>query len=267
MSSFLATKLDFRDFAAHTFSMDTKSLTNRKKIAAAVSAKIAAGGERIWRHEDFSGSSPTAVAQALSRLARAGKIKRVSKGVYHRPRITVFGESKPTPALLRGVAAQGKAKVFPAGVSAANVLGFTSQNPQRPEVATNAASLPKKVFGEETKVNSRRPAAWARLSEREAALLDFLRRRGASSEHSPEETTRRVLKIVSEKGCFERLVKVADTEPPRVRAMLGAIGEELRKEKKLVQKLRRSLNPLSRFHFGSLRALKFAAKWQAKEMR
>jgi len=32
---------------------------------------------------------------------------------------------------------------------------------------------------------------------------------------------------MSENGCFSRLLKVTDSELPRVRAMLGVIGEQL----------------------------------------
>jgi hypothetical protein len=35
--------------------------------------------------------------------------------------------------------------------------------------------------------------------------------------------------LFSEEIRFERLLKVADSEPPRVRAMLGAIGAQLGK--------------------------------------
>ena len=62
-------------------------------------------------------------------------------------------------------------------------------------------------------------------------------------------------------------MKVAKHEPPRVRAMLGALGEELGKEKKLLESLKSSLNPLTRFDFGILWTLKSARSWQAKERR
>ena len=71
------------------------------------------------------------------------------------------------------------------------------------------------------------------------------------------------MELVSEKGRFERLLRIADSEPPRVRAMLGAIGEQLGKRPKSLQRLRASLNPLSRFDFGVLAALDYAQHWQA----
>jgi hypothetical protein len=76
-----------------------------------------------------------------------------------------------------------------------------------------------------------------------------------------------VLTLLSEKGRFERLLKVVDSEPPRMRAMLGALGEHLDKSPKALQRLKASLNPLSRFDFGVLAALDRAHYWQAKERR
>ncbi len=49
-----------------------------------------------------------------------------------------------------------------------------------------------------------------------------------------------------------------------MRAMLGAIGEELDMPARLLKRLKDSLNPLSRYDFGSLRSLRHAKDWQAK---
>jgi hypothetical protein len=211
--------------------------------------------------QDFSGLSPTAVAQALSRLSRQGEITRLGKGLYYRSRETLFGSSSPNPALLRRLAAE-RGPLFPSGLAAANLLGFTTQNPAQVELATSRLSLPRLLVGRETKVHTRRPAAWSRLSETDAALLDFLRHRGETSELSSQKTIARLLKLCSGKGRFERLLRVAGTEPPRVRALLGAIGQQLGSAPQGLGKLRRSLNPLSRFDFGILSALEFASQWQ-----
>jgi hypothetical protein len=160
-----------------------------------------------------------------------------------------------------------KRSVFPAGVAAANLLGFTTQNASRIELATDGLSLPRLWLGEDAVVHTRRPAAWRTLSETDAALLDFLRKRGASSDLSPEETVAKLLQHFREPGRFERLRKVALSEPPRVRAMLGAIGEQIGLPERSLAGLRESLNPLSRFDFGILAALTHARRWQAKERK
>jgi len=234
------------------------------RTAKLVLQQIEAGGERLWRLEDFGSLPFGAVAQALSRLQRNGKLERLGKGIYFRSRQTVFGASRPNPAMLRSVAARN-AKLFPAGLSAANSLGFTTQNPAKTEIATTARSVPRLLQTDGTVVHTRRPAAWDSLSETDAAVLEFLRLRGEPSELTASQTIQRLLNLLGEKGRFSRLAAVAATEPPRVRAMLGALGEELGVSKSLLKSLRATLNPLTRFDFGTLAELESASRWQAKE--
>ena len=228
-----------------------------------VRRRIGCAGERLWRLEDFGDLPFSAVAQSLSRLTREGTIERLSKGVYYSARQTAFGKSLPSPTAIQELASRRKT-VYPAGIAAANLLGFTTQTARRSEVSTSALSLPRKLIGSETVVHTRRPEAWARLSEVDAALLDFLRRGGKNSELPPSETIDRAVALLSESGRFERLLKVADSEPPRVRAIFGAIGEQIGKPADMTQRLRASLNPFSKFDFGLLAGLPSAKHWQAK---
>jgi hypothetical protein len=241
-------------------------LARQRCAARLVRDRIDRAGERLWRLDDFRDLPFAAVAQALSRMTRDGAIERLSKGVYYRTRQTAFGKSRPNPAAMQTLAAK-RAKVYPSGIAAANLLGFTTQTAARSEVATSALSLPRKLLGADTVIHSRRPEAWANLSETDAALLDFLRQRGKSSELSPEDTIHRVMTLASQQGYFERLLKVADSEPPRVRAILGAIGQQLGRNPAALRRLRESLNPFSRFDFGMLAGLKHAREWQAQERR
>jgi hypothetical protein len=243
----------------------TKTVSPRATVAQTIRKRIETGGERVWRFSDFHGLPVTAVAQSLSRLARLGTLHRLGKGMYYRPRQTVFGPSKPNPARLRELSVEQK--MFPSGLAAANMLGFTTQQPARLELATDGLSLPRLIVGKETIVHTRRPESWRSLSETDAALLDFLRHRGETSELSAEETVDKLLAYFREPGRFGRMLAVAMTEPPRVQAMLGAIGQQLGKPASKLAELRKGLNPLSRFDFGVLAALKHADEWQAKERR
>src|SRR5262245_34578165 len=133
--------------------VNPKTIRSSRQAARSVRQRIESGGERLWRLEDFSDLPFQAVAQALSRLARAGVIERLSKGVYYRSRQTAFGKSKPNPAAIGKLASRRKT-VFPAGLAAANLLGFTTQNPSRGEVATSGGSLPRKLIGSETIIHT-----------------------------------------------------------------------------------------------------------------
>ncbi|MFM7559020.1 hypothetical protein [Cylindrospermopsis raciborskii] len=81
---------------------------------------------------------------------------------------------------------------------------------------------------------------------------------------SPAQTHQQLLKHFQSPEMFERLVAIAHTEPPRVRAMLGALGQELGYSVELLQRLRGLLNPYSRFDFGKLSTLRYAREWQSK---
>ncbi len=237
---------------------------SRAGITAIVRDRIDRGGERLWRLDDFSDLPFSAVAQALSRLVRDGYLDRQSKGVYYRSRDTAFGRSKPNPAAI-GRLAERRKRVFPAGIAAASLLGLTTQTTKRSEVATSAMSLPRKLIGADTVVHANRPETWSTLTPTEAAILDVLRSGARFSELSPPDMVKRLKRLLREEHRMEHLLRVASSEPPRVRAMLGALAEQMNGEPRYIQRLRESLNPLSRFDFGPLAILPNARQWQARE--
>lgn len=244
--------------------VESPSTGSRAGFTAIVRSRIEQGGERLWRLEDFADLPFAVVAQALSRLVRAHYLERYSKGTYYRARQTAFGKSKPNPAAIEKLGRSRKT-VFPAGIAAASLLGLTTQMAKRAEIATSATSLPRKLFGRETVIHTRRPEAWAGLTQVDAAFLDVLRRHGRTSELPPAETVQRLQSLLKEGRRLERLLRVASSEPPRVRAMLGALAERAGRKSKELAPLRTSLNPLSRFDFGLLSVLPNAKMWQAKE--
>lgn len=243
-------------------SMRTEAQLEKPRPSAAhkVRERISRAGSRFWKLSDFQDLPPSAVATELSRLARDGALRRTGKGVYYRPTPTSFGPS--TPATGAAAAETLTAPVHPAGLSAANALGLTTQNPARPEYATPAPGPPTALRN--ALVHTGRPPQRATLSNEEGALLEILRERALSSDLSPEETANRLLRLLPDEPRFNRLARAAMTEPPRVRAMLGALGEELSMPPQTLRRLRKSLNPLSRFDFGCLTSLRHASDWQAK---
>lgn len=262
MLSFMATKLDAGGAGSYRGDVERAAPTKtpRRSTAQAVRHRVERGGSRFWRHSDFTGLPPAAVATTLSRLARDGVLQRVGKGVYYRPGLTSFGPSLPGAS---AVAAQTlSAGLHPAGLSAANVLGLTTQNPRRPEYATPAPGQPTAL--RDAVVHTGRSRQRAGLSAEDGAILETLRERARSSDLSPEQTVRRLVRLLDDEHRFQQLARAAMTEPPRVRAMLGALGQELDMPTRLTKPLRSSLNPLSRFDFGCLASLRHAREWQAK---
>lgn len=232
----------------------------RKSTAQTVRKRVEHGGPRFWGYPDFKGLPASAVATALSRLVREGVLQRVGKGVYYRSAPTAFGPSGPAASAVSAETLH--APLHPAGLSAANVLGLTTQNPRRPEYATPALGPPTAL--RDAVVHTGRSPQRAGLSAEDGAILETLRERASSSDLSPEKTADRLMRLLADEARFLRLVDTAMTEPPRVRAMLGALGQELNMPPRLLDRLRRSLNPLSRFDFGRLASLRHAREWQAK---
>jgi Family of unknown function (DUF6088) len=241
-----------------------RTTRRRTSTASTVRATITARGEGLIGYRDFPGLPATAVAASLSRLARDGELERVAKGIYYRSRPSVIGRSRPSAAQVR--ASSTRALIQPAGLTAANLLGFTTQNPAIPDYATTAAYYPAALRGK-AHVVTRRPSARATLAPREAAILEVLRDRGKTSDLGGPETTSRMTAILRDAEMFERLVGVAASEPPRVRAILGAIGERAGQPRRVLERLRATLNPLSRFDFGVFAQLPAAPRWQAKATR
>ncbi|WP_446832000.1 DUF6088 family protein [Candidatus Foliamicus sp.] len=82
-----------------------------------------------------------AVDQALSRLAKSGKLMRICHGVYMRRVQTRFGRRGPSIGkALRNLSELWGETFVPCGGSAANRLGLTTQNPIREVYLTSGRS-------------------------------------------------------------------------------------------------------------------------------
>lgn len=214
----------------------------------------------MWGYKDFADLPPDAVAQALSRLWRKGVVTKHGKGTYYAPRTTAFGRSVPTGADLAAFVTAGT--VHPSGVSAANILGLTTQNTARGEFATTRPTRPR-AFGN-ARVITDRSKSRNGISAVEGALLEILRDRARASDLDPSATRDRLLRVLRTPGVFRRLSRVALNEPPRVRAILGALGQEIDVPARDLKLLGDSLNPLSRYDFGRLHSLRHAPLWRAR---
>jgi hypothetical protein len=232
-------------------------------VSKSIRERILSGGERYWKHQDLSDYPTASIAKTLTELVKEGVLQRVSKGHYYHSRPTRFGPSQPVQSEIPHQLTT--CPVYPAGINAANLLGFTTQNGINGTFATTANSLPPSWLGINAKIYTRRPSTWEGLSNTEAALLDFLRSRGKWGDLSSVETVDRLLQHFQVPGIFEKLVSIAHAEPARVQAMLGAIGEELGFSENLLKQLRDQLTPYSRFDFGRLGTLKYSRNWQAEK--
>lgn len=90
--------------------------------------------------------SRSAVDQAFSRLAKAGKLLRVARGTYVAPVPGRFGSRTPAPEkVVEALATQSGEIVVPHGASAANALGLTQQVPIREVYLTSGRTRKLKL--------------------------------------------------------------------------------------------------------------------------
>ena len=138
-----------------------------------------------------------AVDQALSRLARRGKLLRAGPGLYVRPVESRFGARAPTTEkVVAGLAELRGETVASHGAAAANALGLTSQVPVRSVYLTSGPSRTLRLGGQSVEMRhapawqlvlAGRPAgeilralAWLGPSKAEGALLTLRRTLPAS---------------------------------------------------------------------------------------
>lgn len=221
-----------------------------------------AGADRIWTYSDFASLPPLAVAAALSRLAKKGVITRVRKGVYYVPKDTRFGKTAPDPQKLVTAVLKSRGIAWrPTGLAMYNALGLTSQVSP---VATLAVDRPVRSFRlpANVRVQFRRAPKLGRISAQERAVLDALRDLPSIPGSSETEVLHRIAHLFrSGVLSFQRVARLAETEPPRVRALLGAIGSEVPGTDASLRSLKKSLNPLTKFRIGIGQALPAAKVW------
>ncbi len=94
--------------------------------------RVKSGAPGVFTPKAFGDlGNRAAVDQALSRLTKAGKIRRISRGVYDVPKNhPALGPLSPDPdAVARAIADQSGYRLQPTPARAANALGLSSQVP------------------------------------------------------------------------------------------------------------------------------------------
>lgn len=218
---------------------------------------------QLLRASELVGANPTAGSKALSRLVKEGVFQRVSKGIYYAPVQTPLGPSRPSEADLTAKILEGRTR--PGGSSAANLLGLSTQVPARLELVAVSSRRPASSVQVTLKLR-RKP--WPRpLEPWQGALLEVIRDRGKFIDGDFDQAMDRLRHVLEPHSGSEKISVLAEAalqEPPRVRAILGALLSWLGLPKAQWSPLKDALNPLSRFDFGFFRSLENAKEWQAK---
>jgi len=191
--------------------------------ASQVAGAVMRARRRFFRVDDFEGSR-AAVDRELCRLVAAGELRRVRNGLYWRGPQTMLGIAPPTlDEILEEIV--GGYVYGPAGVSAANAFGLTSQVPGRSEVAVTGRpprDLPTVRFVQRA---GRRGRQAARLRPPEVGFLEILNDFDEVVE-DPSSAVLRLSRLLDD-GTVRRdaLLEAARTEPLRVRRAVQHLAD------------------------------------------
>ena len=191
-------------------------------------------------------------AKALERLQTKGFIKKISKGVFYKPEQTVFGELKPdyNEQLKQYLYKNGKRIAYVTGVSLYNQLGLTTQMAFRIKIASRS----NRISINRGALKADAVKSYADVTDTNYELLGFLDA-FKDIKQIPDSNVNTSIKILSAKiknlntKQITEIQKYALLYPPRVRAMVGAILENIN-TKISTRKLKESLNPLTKFELG-----------------
>jgi predicted transcriptional regulator of viral defense system len=127
--------------------------------------------------------SRTAVAKALERLADAGAIRRLSRGLYDYP------ENHPTlgelpvnyERIVQALAGRDNLRVQPSGAYAANLLGLTNQVPAKIVFLTDGSHRKIQIGNQQIILKRTTPKNMATAGKMSGLVIQALRFIGQSS--------------------------------------------------------------------------------------
>ena len=192
-------------------------------------------------------------AKALERMQKKGEIKKISKGVFYKPRISLFGTLPPNynSILQNYLYENGKRTGYVTGYVLYNQLSLTTQMAFTTKIATNR-NLKKINIGwlKTTSVK-----AYVKVTEENYPLLGVLDAL-KDIKSIPDSSASNAIKIlmpkikVFAKKDIENLIQYALQYPPRVKALLGAVVENIFRNEFDLIALKESLNPSTTFKLG-----------------
>ncbi len=206
-------------------------------------------------------------AKSIERLVKKGVIKRISPGLFFKPKQTVFGELLPSneEILKPYLFDNGKRIAYITGTYLYNKFGLTTQIPQIIKIASRGREI--KVNKSNIKV---KPAkSYVDVSNKNyqyLEILDVIKDFNKIPDLNIENGIKILLNILKKlkKEDTNRIIKYSLKYPPRTRALLGALLEEIGLKDNL-ESLQDSLNPLSEYSFGiNKEILRTAENWEIK---
>ena len=156
-------------------------------------------GEWVCTPKDFLDlGSREAVDQALSRLVKRGKLRRVGHGLYDIPRMSNVLK-RPAPvdwdAAIAALARRDGVRIIPDGLVAANQLGLTNAVPAKASYVTDGSTRTLKIDGRTVRFRHANPSVMQWAGKPAAPVVQALRWLGPDKAIDPQviSTLRRQL--------------------------------------------------------------------------
>lgn len=219
------------------------------------------GPGSTWTFSDFKELPTFAVAKALSRLAKEQKLTRVRKGIYHYPKKTILGPSMSSPLRVLGAL---NLKTYLGGSSAAYNLNLTTQVPAALTFYGDVSYGEREILGTKVRFRRRNISHLKSLGETEVNIIETLRNIKKIPATTPSEIIISLKQELRVSMKIRELLRAIEYEPPRVRALIGAMCEELKLEVDCLDSLFKTLNPLTYYTLGVKNILLYADKWNIR---
>ena len=151
------------------------------RMADRILKRVSAHGRGRWvcTPKDFLDlGSREAVDQALSRLIKAGQLRRVGHGLYDMPRMSDVLK-RPAPvdldAAIAALARRDGVRIMPDGLAAANQLGLTNALPAKASYVTDGSSRTVKIDGRTVRFRHAGPSVMQWAGKPSAPVVQALR--------------------------------------------------------------------------------------------
>lgn len=130
----------------------------------------------VFSSSSFPGLTANYATKLLSAFEKEGLVVRISKGVYLKARKTRFGVSyPPIEEIVSQIAKRDKARIFPTGDAASNMLGLSEQVPTKTCFLTSGTARDLNIGGRTVELKRAAPKNFAYSNEMVGVLTQALR--------------------------------------------------------------------------------------------
>lgn len=226
--------------------------------------------DHVFTYADFNVdvSKNDAVVKALNRMVTSGKISKLSKGKFYKPRQSRFGPLKPSAYQIAKdfLEQDGEIIGYITGYNAYNEMGLTTQIPSALQIGTNKPrrAVMRGMYNISFIVQ---PNKITKSNIELLRILDAMRFVREIPGTTPDDACTLIISIVGQltQEQTKTLAKLVLQYSPVVRALCGAIFEHLDIGEDLIKKIANSLNPVTEYKVPvSVSVLPNKTKWRIK---